>query len=116
MMLEKLLILIVSFYLLSFANGLNPFTQYELVNSMPISCIKYIPGVKILAVAMNTTGIDIYDIKGSNITFNRNIVTDTRVNSMMTAVNNSRLIFVEDYKVSYIDFSASNQTISGQLM
>jgi len=93
---------------------LNPFTQYELPMNNSISCIKYIPGLKVLAVALNTTGIEFYNVSGNSVVYINRITTNTRVNLMAAAVNNSRLIFAEDYKISYIDYSAQNQTISTQ--
>ena len=108
------MILLIFLLLLIKTKGLNFFTQYELPINYSISCIKYIPGVKILAVALNTSGIDFYDVIGTSIIYNRNIVTTGRVNSMVTAVNNSRLIFIEDYQVNMIDFS-KNQSYSAQI-
>lgn len=71
--------------------------------------------MKILAVALNTSGIDFYDVIGTSIIYNRNIITAGRVNSMVTAVNNSRLIYTEDYQVNMIDFNSKNQTYSAQI-
>ena len=116
MKLQQIIIkFIIFFTIFDDVNGLNYFSQVELITNGTISCIKYILGRNILAVALNTTGIDLYNISGTNVTFLRTINTSTRVNSMLTGVNNSRLIYAEDYTISVIDFNMNNQTYSTQL-
>lgn len=109
-----IVLLIISILFIK-GNSLNHFSHYELSVNSPISCIKYIEGMKILAVALNTTGIDFYDISGTSVVYSRSITTTNRVNSMVSAVNNSRLIYTEDYRVSVIDFSSRNDTYSAQI-
>lgn len=81
-----------------------------------ISCIKYIEGYKVLAIAYVDTGIDLYDLTNSSVQFLDSMYTGTAVKEMFTMNYNSELVLIEQYKITSVDISKMSQTFEAVLL